>query len=329
MKGTYGKLYGKSGRSGAVLTLAGIFIMALALTIGLAGCPGANIVITGNTVEINPIASLVLGALLSALLSAPVAVLVAKHVIHRPRLTISLQLEKRSIGTDVVRGLGSEFENQSVDNLRVWELTLSLKGMSDITENMLLKGNEPALIFPGFKVRKTITVKKNAALFKGDIDKDNDSKLILNIKWFKAGSKAEFQIIGSFDKSGDGVNAYKAELYPGAIHNVDVKAGSHVVLLNIDKESARSLDETDAQLVDFEFYKWNDKIYTVKQFKGSDGKVFVQAFLEGTPCSSRFAVSPDDQIVQKGTPIEEVIDDLFEFAKGDVRNGIHERHNTR
>ncbi|GAB6390788.1 MAG: hypothetical protein MdMp014T_0161 [Treponematales bacterium] len=88
-------------------------------------------------------------------------------------------------------------------------------------------------------------------------------------------------------------------------------------------------NDRDLQLVDFEFYKWNGKIYTVKQFKDSDDKVFVQAFLEGTPCSSRYAVSPDDPIVKKGTPIEEVIDGLFEAAKGDVRNGRHERHNTR
>jgi hypothetical protein len=88
-------------------------------------------------------------------------------------------------------------------------------------------------------------------------------------------------------------------------------------------------NDKDAQPVDFEFYKWNDKTYTIKQFKDSNGKFSVQAYLEGKPCSSRFAVSPDDPIVKKGTPIEEVVADLFEFAKGDVRNGIHERRNTR
>ncbi|GAB6391300.1 MAG: hypothetical protein MdMp014T_0673 [Treponematales bacterium] len=38
MKGTTKKNFGKSGRSGAVLTLAGLFIMAMALVFGFAGC---------------------------------------------------------------------------------------------------------------------------------------------------------------------------------------------------------------------------------------------------------------------------------------------------
>ncbi|GAB6391841.1 MAG: S (surface)-layer proteins [Treponematales bacterium] len=38
MKGTTKKNFGKSGRSGAVLTLAGLFIMTMALVFGFAGC---------------------------------------------------------------------------------------------------------------------------------------------------------------------------------------------------------------------------------------------------------------------------------------------------
>jgi hypothetical protein len=113
-------------------------------------------------------------------------------------------------------------------------------------------------------------------------------------------------------------NYYKAEYVHSVFRSV-LQLPEAVKLLLREAEGLRQSEgngdnDKGSQLVDFEFYKWNDKIYTVKQFKGSDGKVFVQAFLEGKPYSSRYTVSHDDH-----QDTSEDIDVLFEAAKCDVR----------
>jgi hypothetical protein len=64
MKGTTKKNFGKSGRSGAVLAFAGLFIMAMALVFGFAAC---------ETETSDPIDSLYQGTYIDVSLSVPEA----------------------------------------------------------------------------------------------------------------------------------------------------------------------------------------------------------------------------------------------------------------
>jgi hypothetical protein len=64
-------------------------------------------------------------------------------------------------------------------------------------------------------------------------------------------------------------------------------------------------------------YLWNDKNYDIAHFENHDG-VAIQAFLGDKPASNCIHI-------QFGT--NEEIDIVSEVAKGDVRNGKHEKHN--
>ena len=73
-----------------------------------------------------------------------------------------------------------------------------------------------------------------------------------------------------------------------------------------------------SKLVKSEPYSWSGKNYDIKLFENSDGSS-VRAFLGDKPVSSCFHIVLAD---------DEAIISAIEAAKGDVRNGIQEKHNT-
>lgn len=155
--------------------------------------------------------------------------IIARKYTHRPILSFNLHPAALLNRTDFGNKFRMSVDGNSLHNLCVLNLDIHLKGSADIQEGQVPDDNKPSLYFPRFTVHDVRTVDYDESRFRIPLGlAGNGSLVLLNIERLRAGTKARFQIIGSFWEPDAADYGVGAEFYPGTVHNVDVKTSGDI-----------------------------------------------------------------------------------------------------
>ena len=151
---------------------------------------------------------------------------IAKWVHARAQLKISLWRYTKVDAGALGKSISFKSGDLKLKNLCVLKLRIRSGAFRGITKNNLYGDKKPVLRIMGCKILDVKTVENNLTRFYIAISRKpkTDDMLMLNIEWLRHNTTAEFLLPVTL-KDGVDLKKIKPELYPGLLHDVDVKVG--------------------------------------------------------------------------------------------------------
>ncbi|WP_062196777.1 hypothetical protein [Caldimonas taiwanensis] len=153
-----------------------------------------------------------------------ISYLIARNVIHRPKLIFNLFQAGFIDPRTYHNNLQLSAAGQPLQNIVVFNLEVSLKGRADLTAAAFDERTKPSIDFPGCKIFGVRTLNNDETRFNIPLGLANDgARVIVNLNRLRAGTTARFQIVGTFVARPEDLSGYSASFFPGASTNVDVE----------------------------------------------------------------------------------------------------------
>ena len=156
---------------------------------------------------------------------------IARRVIHRPKLTITVEptLVLRPEDLDVHDSLELSVKGKKVQALCALSLEIACKGRKDVVVPDAGRGRAPGATplprvdFNGFRIVGIRTLNNDASRFYIPLGRHSGGRgVYLNIHRLRAGAVARFQIIGELETGRAQFDPEQCHVFPGAIPDVDL-----------------------------------------------------------------------------------------------------------